>query len=54
MWRIPIVIMISLCRLIDGGAPMLAATEKNHINDISGLNEISPLVRKRLRVLTTP
>lgn len=50
---IPIVIIISLCRLIEGGAPIFAANDRNHMNEITGLKEIRPLVRKSLRVLTT-
>jgi len=42
--------MISLSRLMDGGAAMLDAANMNHHNDIIGTADIIPLVRKMLRV----
>ncbi len=41
---------ISLRRLIDGGAAILEAANKNHHNDMIGTADIIPLVRKMLRV----
>lgn len=48
--RVVVIKMISLKRLIDGGAAMLAAVNKNHHMDIIGLIVISPLVKNMLRV----
>jgi hypothetical protein len=42
--------VISLRRLIDGGAAMLAAVNKNHHIVMIGLMVISPLVKNILRV----
>jgi hypothetical protein len=42
--------VISLSKLIEGGAAMLAAVNKNHHIDIIGLMVINPLVRNILRV----
>jgi hypothetical protein len=42
--------MISLSKLIDGGAAMLAAVNRNHHIDIIGVIVISPLVKNMLRV----
>lgn len=46
-----VISMISLRRLIDGGAAMLQAENKNHHMDIIGVTLINPLVRNILRVL---
>lgn len=43
--------MISLSKLIDGGAAMFAAVNKNHHILIMGVIDIIPLVRWILRVL---
>lgn len=43
--------IISLKRLIDGGAAILQAENKNHHMDIIGVTLINPLVRNILRVL---
>jgi hypothetical protein len=43
--------MISLSKLIDGGAAMLAPVNKNHHIVIEGPTHSIPLVRKILRVL---
>lgn len=43
--------MISLNRLIDGGAAMFAAANRNHHIVIVGAMVIKPLIRNRLRVL---
>jgi hypothetical protein len=42
--------IISLNKLIDGGAAMLAAVNKNHHIDIVGLIHINPLDKNILRV----
>lgn len=42
--------VISLSRLIDGGAAIFAAVNKNHHIDIIGLMVINPLVKNILRV----
>jgi len=47
---IEVINMISLSRLIDGGAAIFAAVNKNHHIDIVGAIIISPLVRNILRV----
>ena len=43
--------IISLSKLIDGGAAILHAENKNHHIDMMGVILISPLVRNILRVL---
>lgn len=43
--------MISLKRLMDGGAAILAAVKINHHIDIVGPTDINPFVRNILRVL---
>lgn len=45
--------IISLRRLIDGGAAMFAAVNKNHHIVIIGLMVINPFVRNILRVWVT-
>jgi hypothetical protein len=42
--------MISLSKFKDGGAAMLAASNRNHHIESDGLNDIMPLVRNDLRV----
>lgn len=49
--RIEEIKIISLRRLIDGGAAILAPVNKNHHRVIMGLIHINPLVKKILRVL---
>lgn len=41
---------ISLIRFIDGGPPRFAVTRRNHQIVMVGNRDISPLVRKSLRV----
>lgn len=48
--REEVISAISLRRLIDGGAAILAAVNKNHHIDIIGLIVINPLVKNILRV----
>jgi hypothetical protein len=48
--RVVVISMISLKRLIEGGAAMLAAVNKNHHIVIIGLIVINPLVKNILRV----
>jgi hypothetical protein len=45
-----VISVISLSKLIDGGAAMFAAVNRNHHMVIIGLIVISPLVRNILRV----
>ena len=47
---VAVINIISLNRLIDGGAAMLAAVNKNHHMVIIGLMVINPLVKNILRV----
>jgi len=47
---IDVISIISLSRLIDGGAAMLAAVNKNHHMVIVGAIDISPFTRNILRV----
>jgi len=47
---IEVINIISLRRLIDGGAAMFAAVNKNHHIDIMGAIDISPFVKNILRV----
>jgi len=47
---IDVISIISLSRLIDGGAAILAHVKRNHHNVIIGATAISPLVRNILRV----
>jgi hypothetical protein len=49
--RAAVIKEISLNRLIDGGAAIFAAVNKNHHIDIIGLIVINPLVKNILRVL---
>jgi len=48
--RDAVISIISLIKLIDGGAAMLAAANINHHIVIIGLRVMSPLVRNILRV----
>ncbi len=48
--RIEVISMISLSKLIDGGAAILAAVKRNHHMVMIGATVISPLVRNILRV----
>jgi len=48
--RVAVIRVISLNRLIDGGAAIFVAVNINHHIDIIGLIVISPLVRNILRV----
>lgn len=48
--NVAVISIISLIKLIDGGAAMLAAVNKNHHIVIIGLIIINPLVRNILRV----
>ncbi len=48
--RIDVISMISLIRLIDGGAAMFLAVNRNHHIDSAGSITRSPFVRYRLRV----
>jgi len=48
--KVVVIKVISLRRLIDGGAAILAAVNKNHHIVIVGLIVISPFVRNILRV----
>lgn len=48
---VAVIKMISLSKLIDGGAAILVAVNKNHHILIMGLIVIKPLVRNILRVL---
>lgn len=41
---------ISLSKLIEGGADILAAQARNHHNDIAGNKANKPLVKNSLRV----
>jgi len=43
--------IISLIKLIDGGAAIFAAVKINHHIDMIGLTHINPLVKNMLRVL---
>ncbi len=47
---IPVISMISLNRLIDGGAAIFALTNRNHHIDIIGSLTKIPLVRLMFRV----
>lgn len=51
--RIDEINIISLNKLIDGGAAIFAAVNKNHHIDIIGLRHNKPLVRNNLRVWVT-
>lgn len=48
--RMDVIRMISLSRFIDGGAPRLAAEDRNHHVDKEGNKVSIPFVRRRLRV----
>lgn len=48
--RVPVINIISLRRLMDGGAAIFAQTSKNHHNEIIGMHASRPLVRAILRV----
>lgn len=48
--KVAVIKVISLSKLIDGGAAMLAAVNKNHHMVIVGLIVIKPLVKNILRV----
>ena len=48
--RVAVINVISLRRLIDGGAAIFAAVKRNHHIVITGLIVIRPLVRNMLRV----
>jgi hypothetical protein len=48
--RMDVINIISLRRLIDGGAAILAAVNRNHHRDIIGAIVISPLDKNILRV----
>jgi len=50
---IEVIKKISLIKLIDGGAAILEAANRNHHNDIIGAPVISPLVKYILRVWVT-
>lgn len=45
--------IISLCKLIVGGTPILALILKNQIKDIKGKTLITPLMKYKFRVLKT-
>lgn len=45
--------IISLRRLIDGGAAILAHVNKNHHKVITGVTHMRPLVKNILRVLVS-
>jgi len=47
---IAVISIISLRRLIEGGAAIFAAVNRNHHIDIIGVSAINPLVRNILRV----
>lgn len=49
--RIAVINIISLRRLIEGGAAIFAPVNRNHHKVIVGPTHISPFVRKMLRVL---
>jgi hypothetical protein len=49
--KVAVINVISLSRLIDGGAAIFAAVNINHHIDIIGLIVINPLVKNILRVL---
>lgn len=48
--KIEVIKIISLSKLIEGGAAMFAQVNRNHHNVIVGPTAIIPLVRKILRV----
>lgn len=48
--RAAVIKVISLSRLIEGGAAIFAAVKRNHHIDIVGLIVISPFVKNILRV----
>jgi hypothetical protein len=48
--RVPVIRRISLSKLIDGGAAILAQTNRNHHIEIKGMQTSRPLVRAMLRV----
>jgi hypothetical protein len=50
MDNVDVISIISLSRLIEGGAAMLAAANRNHHIDMVGRNVSMPFIRKRLRV----
>jgi hypothetical protein len=50
MAKVAVINMISLSRLIDGGAAMLIAVNMNHHIDMFGLNTVIPFIRNILRV----
>jgi hypothetical protein len=47
---VAVINMISLKRLIDGGAAMLIAVNRNHHIVITGINIIIPFIKNILRV----
>jgi len=49
--KIEVINIISLSKLIDGGAAIFAPVNKNHHKVIEGVTHINPFVRKMLRVL---
>jgi len=49
--KMDVIKIISLRRLIDGGAAMFAQVKMNHHIVIVGPTHINPFVRNRLRVL---
>jgi hypothetical protein len=50
MDRIAVIRVISLKRLIEGGAAMFPDTIKNHHIDMVGRKHIIPFIRNKLRV----
>jgi hypothetical protein len=49
-FRIAVINMISLRRLIDGGAAIFLAVNKNHHSVRVGVRTIRPFIRNKLRV----
>lgn len=50
IFKMEVISMISLIRLIEGGAAIFLAVNRNHHRVIIGASTIKPLVRYRLRV----
>lgn len=50
MDNVEVISIISLSKLIDGGAAIFALQNKNHHIDIDGRKVSIPFIRKRLRV----
>lgn len=48
--KVAVIRIISLSKLMAGGAAMFAPANKNHHKDMIGVTDIRPLVRKILRV----